>query len=302
MEQYFRVHWNSGFDASIDHVLEILKRAGYEEESGAKRGARLIYRVETRPLNHPAWDPMDASLTVVGRHAPLLRWTTNRNMLAINSYSTPPGGVDADLVFAGKGSAAELDSARVSGRVVLIEGPVGRVFSEAVTRRGAMGVLGYSLPAYTQAEGGGGSIRIPFQFHEYRVGLGPQELGDAAFTRRVRFAARGVGCGPCAGTCGDEDASFPIGRAHARGGGGGAHGTGGAVCVQRARAGAGCQRRATTGVGTQAEMARAIAVLLGRGQVDPRRTITMIWGNEIEQTRNFLARTIPSERAGCVGG
>ena len=44
-----------------------------------------------------------------------------------------------------------------------------------------------------------------------------------------------------------------------------------------------------SGVGTQAEMARTLAALLQRGEIDPGRTITMIWGNEIEQTQNYLA-------------
>jgi hypothetical protein len=43
-----------------------------------------------------------------------------------------------------------------------------------------------------------------------------------------------------------------------------------------------------SGVGAQAEVARALATLVKRGAVDPRRTITMIWGDEVTSTRRFL--------------
>ena len=40
----------------------------------------------------------------------------------------------------------------VAGKIVLADGNVGRVFGEAVQKRGALGVLTYSMPAYTQPE------------------------------------------------------------------------------------------------------------------------------------------------------
>ena len=44
-----------------------------------------------------------------------------------------------------------------------------------------------------------------------------------------------------------------------------------------------------SGVGAQTEMARVFAVLSKNPAMRPKRTITMIFGNEIAQTRNFLA-------------
>jgi len=44
-----------------------------------------------------------------------------------------------------------------------------------------------------------------------------------------------------------------------------------------------------SGVGALAEAARVFAKLSTSGAVQPKRTITMIFGNEIAQTRNFLA-------------
>ena len=114
--------------------------------AGALTGAQVVVDV----MNAPAWDPVDASV-VVGRDT-ILRWATNRNMLAINSFSTPDTGVLAPVVDVGKGSAAEYDRTNVAGKIVLVEASVGRAFAEAVQRRGAIGVLGYNMPAYTQPE------------------------------------------------------------------------------------------------------------------------------------------------------
>ena len=101
-------------------------------------------------MKTPAWDPVDAAV-IVGRDT-VLRFATNRNMLAIYSFSTPDTGVLAPLVDVGKGAAADYDRASVAGKIVLVEANVGRAFTEAVQRRGAIGVLAYNMPAYTQPD------------------------------------------------------------------------------------------------------------------------------------------------------
>src|SRR4249919_1088284 len=129
MDQYFRWPGNTGFNASIHRVEDILKSAGYVEERSAKPAAPLTYRVEHRPMKQPAWEPVDASVTIVGESQPVLSLTTNRNMLAIYSFSTPDTGIVATVVDVGKGSAAEYDRSPVAGKIVLAEGAVGRVFA-----------------------------------------------------------------------------------------------------------------------------------------------------------------------------
>lgn len=44
-----------------------------------------------------------------------------------------------------------------------------------------------------------------------------------------------------------------------------------------------------SGVGALSEMARAFGALFAARKIDPKRTVTMIFGTEIAQTRNFLA-------------
>jgi len=160
MDQYFRVPGNTGFNASIRRVEDILKAAGYVDELVSTSAGPLTYRIERRPMKQPAWEPVEASVTIAGESVPVLSLTTNRNMLAINSFSTPDSGVLATVVDVGKGSAAEYDRSPVAGKIVLAEGAVGRVFAEAVQKRGALGVFAYNMPAYTKPETNRRSIQF----------------------------------------------------------------------------------------------------------------------------------------------
>src|SRR5215208_5005203 len=151
VEQRWRWPGNRGFEESIDHVAEQLRAAGYVEEQGASPTDRLTFRVESRPMPGPAWEPIDASLTIVGQSAPVLRFATNRNMLAVNSASTSPAGVEADVVSVGNGEGGAFDRVPLRGKIVFGDMSVGRLSSEA-RKRGALGVLADAMPPYTKPE------------------------------------------------------------------------------------------------------------------------------------------------------
>ena len=284
MGGWFRWPGNTAFDASIDRVVSQLRAAGYVREDSAGLAARLVYRVERRPLRGPAWDLQDASLTIVGERMPLLHLATNLNMLAINSYSTPDSGLVAEVVDAGKGTAAELDRAMVKGKVVLADAGVGQLFAEAVQKRGAVGVLAYRMPAYTKPEINRASIQfssipldtvrkawgMPISFGamtSLRTALarGPARVRVTTKTRLFSSVERTVVAEVRGTVRPDERFVF---SAH----------------VQEPGA-----NDNASGVGALAEIARVLALLSKNGAVQPKRTITMLFGNEIAQTRNFLA-------------
>jgi hypothetical protein len=282
MDQYFRLPGNTGFDASIHRVAAILDQAGFVPQDRATPGARLTYRIEKRPLARPAWDPEDASLTIVGQSTPLLKYATNRNMLAINSYSTPPGGVEAELAYVNRGTSAEFDSAKVAGKIVMGDVAVGRLFTEAM-RRGALGVLGYSLPAYTQPAVHQNSIQftsvtldtvrrgwaIPLSYAAHEELLAAVKKGPTrvrVMTRTRIFPSEELTLVADVRGAQAPDERFVF-SAH----------------VQEPGA-----NDNASGVGTQAEMARVLADLVKRGAVSPARTITFIWGNEISAPRTYL--------------
>ena len=284
MDRYFRSPGNEGFNASIRRVEETLKAAGYVEERAAKPGDALTYRIERRPMTRPAWDVVDASVTVVGETAPVLRFATNRNMLAINSYSTPDTGVVAELVDVGKGTPAEYDRAPVAGRIVLIDGNVGRAFAEAVQRRGALGVLGYNMPAYTQPDVHRTSIQfasIPYDSTKKSWGIPLSR--DAESRLRAALAK-----GPTKVRVRTSTKLYPSEElmlvAEVRGS---------VAPNERFVVSAHVQEPGAndnaSGVGDLSEMARVLGQLVKAKTVVPKRTITMIFGLEIAQTRNFLA-------------
>jgi hypothetical protein len=283
MDQYFRWPGNTGFNASIHRVEEILKSAGYIDETRAKPSDRLTYRIEHRPRSTPAWDVEDASLTIVGEPVPLLRYATNRNMLAINSFPTPDTGVVAEVVDVGRGAAADYERVPVAGKIVLADGSLGRTFSEAVQKRGALGVLTYGLPSYTQPQTHPHSIQFGSIAYDsvkkswaMPLSLDAVERLRAALARgpvRVRATAR-TRLYP-------SDELTLVAEVH-----------GGQVPDERFVLSAHVQEPGAndnaSGVGALSEMARVLGTLLQQKRIDPRRTITMLFGNEISQTRNYL--------------
>ena len=68
--------------------------------------------------------------------------------LCMNSFSTPPGGITAPLVYVGAGtSAANYEAVDVKGAVVLADGPMRSVWAQAVRQRGAAGLISATPPA-----------------------------------------------------------------------------------------------------------------------------------------------------------
>jgi aminopeptidase YwaD len=284
MGGWFRVPGNTAFDASLDRVILQLRAAGYVPEDSATKATRLTYRIEKRPIRGLGWDLVDASLTIVGDKTPLLKLATNLNMLAINSYSTPDSGVVGELVDVGKGTAAEYDRSSVAGKIVLVEAAVGPAFAEAVQKRGALGVLAYRMPAYTKPEINRTSIQFSsIALDTVRKGWGmpisrgaldslrsalshgPVRVRAMTKTRLFPSVERTVVAEVRGTTLPDERFVF---SGH----------------VQEPGA-----NDNASGVGALAEIARVLASLSKSGTVQPKRTITMLFGNEIAQTRNFLA-------------
>ncbi|HEY4304781.1 MAG TPA: hypothetical protein VGM82_09960 [Gemmatimonadaceae bacterium] len=281
MDQYFRWPGNTGFNASIRRVEETLKSAGYVEEKSAKPADVLTYRIEHRPMRTPGWDPVDASVTIVGESQPVLKFATNRNMLAIMSFSTPDSGVVADLVDVAGG---DYDKVPVAGKIVLADGNVGRAFGEAVQKRGALGVLTYGMPAYTQPQKNTHSIQFgSVAYDSVKKAWGIPISFDAV--TRLRAALKK---GPARVRVVAKSKMYPsdemtlVAEVH-----------GAVLPTERYVVSAHVQEPGTndnaSGVGDLSEMARDLAVLVKNGSIKPARTITMLYGLEIAQTRNYLA-------------
>jgi hypothetical protein len=284
MEGTFRVPGNAGFDASIEKVAEILRTAGYVAEENAAPGARLTYRVEHRDMNGPTWEPLDGSLDLLGPGGgKLLDLSTNLNMIAINSYATPPEGIEGEVVFVGGGAAEDFQDLDLRGKIVFGETSVRRLFLEAVQNRGALGVLSYSMPAYTRPEVNRNSIQfsgIPLDPERRSWGL----RLSLAVRDRLREAME---AGPVRVRVDlqtrifDADELTLVADVH-----------GSTSPEERFVLSAHVQEPGAndnaSGVAVQGEIARVLGELVRSGRFEPARTISMIWGDEISSTRRYV--------------
>ena len=121
MDPSWRMPGNAAFNGALDEVVAALEASGYVAE-GPGVTAPLTYRMERRELSRPTWDPIQASLRIVGQDEPLMTLASNINLMGANSFSTPAGGIEAELVDVGGGSAADFEGKDVGGRSSLATG------------------------------------------------------------------------------------------------------------------------------------------------------------------------------------
>lgn len=145
MDQFWRLAGNPGFNASLDHIRNRLASAGF---GGDKSIGTL--RVDEFAASGRGWDYRIGTLTCdVGTEPALLSRERDRVSLAINSFPTPRGGVRAPLVDVGAGDTeADFAGKQVRGAVVLGDAGLGRLWQEAVKKRGAIGVVSTEIAPY----------------------------------------------------------------------------------------------------------------------------------------------------------
>ena len=283
VEKRWRLAGNSGFNESIFHVENILKSAGYVNETEAKPTDILTYRIEKRPMNRQAWEPIDAKVEIVGEAEPLLEFKINRNMLAINSGNTPPEGIEAEVVYVAKPSTEELDKIDLTGKILFAEQGVGQVHRTA-TNRGAIGALGYSIPAYTQPQKYPNSI----QFSGIQLGKDfKNTFGIILSTRAKDRLKAALSKGPVRLRVKTETKLYPSEELTLV-----ADVKGKSFPQERFVFSAHVQEPGAndnaTGVGTLAEMARVTAEMSKTGSYTPQRSLTFLWGDEIVSTRRYV--------------
>jgi aminopeptidase YwaD len=283
VEKYWRIAGNTGFNESIYYVEKILQQAGFKKEINGETDGPLTYRIETRKMKRPTWEPIDASLTIIGDSQPVLQYSTNRNMITINSASTPPAGETAEVVYAGKGTKKDFDAIDVKGKIVFGEANISALYTNAI-KNGAIGVIAYAIPSYTQPEKNTNSIQfsgIPLldsskQKWGILLSYSAREKLKAALAKgkvqvKVKTVAKIYLADELTIVANARGTTLPGERfvfsAH----------------VQEPGA-----NDNATGVGTLAEMARITADLIANHQFEPKRTITFLWGDEIVSTNRYI--------------
>ena len=280
VQQYWRLAGNEGFNNSIYHVVEKLKKAGYVLEENAKPTDRLTYRIEKRAMSRPTWEPVSGSLKIGNQE--LLNLKTNFNMIASYSYSTG-GEKEYEVVYVEKVSAESLNGMDLKGKVVMTEGSPSRTFNEAVKKHGAAGVITYGLPSYNQPEKHQNSISftgipndpeakafgvlLSYKAHEVlkkAVLAGQTKVKINLETKIYESEELTLVAELKGSTLPDERFVF---SAH----------------VQEPGA-----NDNASGVGALGEVASSTARLFKAGKVNPERTITYLFGDEIVSTRRYV--------------
>jgi aminopeptidase YwaD len=140
MDQYWRLAGNPGFNASVDTIRDMAAAAG------------LAPRVEEFAARGRGWDYKTATIAFADTGEVLTSRDRDRVALGINSFSTPPGGIEAPLVDADAGTPADFQGKDVKGAIVLGSAAIGQLWNQAVKQRGAAGVISTSIAPYIRPD------------------------------------------------------------------------------------------------------------------------------------------------------
>jgi aminopeptidase YwaD len=281
IEKYWRVVGNTGFDKSVYFIAEHLEKAGFVLEENATEKNKLTYRIEKRPLKDPTWEVVDGSVEIIGEDEPLLQHSSNRNMIALNSYSTPKEGTEAEVIYVD--DVKKIKNLDVKGKIVFAESSPYWVFSTAVLQGGALGILTYDNPAYLQPEKNVTSI----QFRS--IQLKPEQkswaiaLSYAAKERLKERLSKGkVNLQVQIETKIYESEELTI-VADIHGSEGPKERLVFSAHIQEPGA-----NDNATGVGLALEMATLTAKFIQEEHWTPKRTLTFLWGDEIVSTARYV--------------
>ncbi len=136
----WRLAGNPAFEESQQAIFDRLAAAG------------LTPRYESFPNAGQGWEQITGTMRLGGSTGEvLLSRETHRVALAINSFSTAPGGVTLRVVDAGQGtSEASYLEKDVKGALVLGDGSLTPLWNSAVRERGAAGVISTAIAPYTR--------------------------------------------------------------------------------------------------------------------------------------------------------
>ena len=281
VEKYWRVVGNTGFNKSIYKIAEELEKVGYILEEKASEEEVLTYRIEKRPLKNPTWEAVNALVSISNEKEPLLQHAFNRNMIALNSYSTPKEGILAEVIYVKDiKNIAKID---VKGKIVFAETNPSRIYNAAIVAGKAAGIMTYNNPDYLQPEKNTTSI----QFRSI-----PHDSIHKPWAIAMSFAAKerlkkSLEKGKTILNVKVETNIYPSEELTII-----AEIKGNEKPKERLVFSAHVQEPGAndnaTGVGVALEMALLTAKFVKQKKYQPKRTLTFLWGDEIISTRRYV--------------
>ena len=281
VEKYWRVVGNTGFNKSIYKIEEQLIKAGYILEEKATEKDVLTYRIEKRPLKKPTWESVDAQITINKEKEPLLQHSTNRNMICLNSYSTPKEGVSAEVVYIK--DVKNVSKIDVKGKIVFAETSPYRIYKAAIVEGKAAGILTYSNPDYLQPEKNITSIQfrsIPHDSINKSWGIALSYASKERLKKSLEKGKTTLNVKIETNIYPSEELTIV------------ADIKGNVNPKERLVFSAHVQEPGAndnaTGVGVALEMATLTAKFITQKKYQPKRTLTFLWGDEIISTRRYV--------------
>ncbi|MDO6674402.1 DUF4910 domain-containing protein [Tenacibaculum sp. 1_MG-2023] len=281
VEKYWRVVGNTGFNKSVYKIAKELEKSGFVKEDSAAINDVLTYRIEKRPLKKPTWESVDASVKIVGEDIPLLQHSTNRNVIALNSYSTPKEGVNAEVVYIK--DLKKLKELDVKGKIVFAETSPHKIFNQAIVKGGALGLITYSNPKYLQPQKNTTSI----QFRTIPLNEKVKSWAIAMSYKAKEKLKAELSKGKVSLKVTIETNIYPSEELTII-----ADIKGNKEPKERLVLSAHIQEPGAndnaTGVGVALEMATLTAELIKNNRFVPNRTLTFLWGDEIISTNRYV--------------
>jgi aminopeptidase YwaD len=281
VEKYWRAVGNTGFNKTIYKIAEELENAGYILEENATEKDILTYRIEKRALQKPTWESVNASILIEGEIESLLQHSTNRNMIALNSYSTPKEGITAEVVYID--DVQKLSTMDVKGKIVFAETSPYQIFKAAIVDGKAAGIITYDNPAYLQPEKNTTSIQfrsIPLDSVNKPWAIALSYQAKERLKKALKYKKVALKVMVETNIYPSEELTI---IADIKGSENPKERLVFSAHIQEPGA-----NDNATGVGVALEMATLTAKFSKRKEYQPKRTLTFLWGDEIISTRRYV--------------
>jgi len=291
VEDYWRVAGNTGFNKTVYKIAEKLETAGYVLEEKASENERMTYRIEKRAMKNETWEPVNASLKIIGQDTALLKYPVNRNMIYLNSVSTPEEGVRAEVIYVQK--VEDIKTLNLKGKIIFTELSPWKLFEEFFIEKGAIGIITYNNPGYLQPEKNKTSIQfrsLPYHKKTEAWGIALSFAAKETLKKSLKKGKVEVQVNIRTKRYPSEELTII------------ADIKGGVIPKERLVFSAHIQEPGAndnaSGVGAQLEMAVLTANLMNNQKIDLDRTLTYLWGDEIISTHRYITEN--SNRASNI--
>ncbi|WP_373397552.1 M28 family peptidase [Algoriphagus halophilus] len=232
-------------------------------------------------MERPTWEPLDGSVQIIGQAEKLLDFSTNRHLMYQYSSSTPKEGITAEVIYVENKEA--LKGLDVVGKIIFAGEGGYRAFQSAVKEGGALGIFTYDMPDYLQPNKNTKSI----QFRGLRYDAKKPAWAVALSYEAKEKLKAALEKGPVSVHVNIQTKIYDSEELTVV-----ANVKGSELPMESLVFSAHIQEPGAndnaTGVGTQLEMAQITADLFQKGELDLKRTLTFLWGDEIISTRRYI--------------